>query len=345
MDIKQAIALVVQGQDLNIAQMKMVMRQIMSGQATDAQIAGLLVALRLKGENIDEITAAVQVMRELVTPVQVTATNLVDTCGTGGDNAGIFNVSTAAAFVTAAAGAHVAKHGNLSVSSSSGSADLLIEAGVNINLTPIQVANCITEVGIGFMFAPSHHGAMKHAIGPRRELAIRTLFNMLGPMTNPANVKQQVIGVFSPQLCRPIAEVLQRLGSNHVLVVNANDGLDEISIASPTTVVELKDGAIHEYSISPEDFGLQRQSWNALVVKNSAQSLAIINGALNPNSSTPVATNMIALNAGAAIYASGLTATLAEGVLTAQETINSGKAQEKINELVGFTQGFEAENE
>ena len=344
MDIQQAIAIVVQGQDLSTEQMTAAMRQVMSGQASDAQIAGLLVALRLKGESIDEITAAVKVMRELVTPVQVNADHLIDTCGTGGDGKGIFNVSTAAAFVAAAAGAHVAKHGNRSVSSSSGSADLLIEAGVNINLTPDQVARCVTEIGVGFMFAPAHHGAMKHAIGPRRELGIRTLFNILGPMTNPANVKQQVIGVFTPQLCRPMAEVLHRLGSHHVLVVSSEDGLDEISISSATTVAELKGGQIREYSICPEDFGLARQSWSGLVVKGAAQSLALINQALDKNRSkqVPGAEDMIALNAGAALYASGRSETLSEGVLMAQDAIGSGLAQEKINELSSFSHCFEA---
>ncbi len=344
MDIQQAIAIVVQGQDLSTEQMTAAMRQVMSGQASDAQIAGLLVALRLKGESIDEITAAVKVMRELVTPVQVNADHLVDTCGTGGDGKGIFNVSTAAAFVAAAAGAHVAKHGNRSVSSSSGSADLLIEAGVNINLTPDQVTRCVTEIGVGFMFAPAHHGAMKHAIGPRKELGIRTLFNILGPMTNPANVKQQVIGVFTPQLCRPMAEVLHRLGSHHVLVVSSEDGLDEISISSATTVAELKGGQIREYSICPEDFGLTRQSWSGLVVKGAAQSLALINQALDKNRSkqVPGAEDMIALNAGAALYASGRSETLSEGVLMAQDAIGSGLAQEKINELASFSHCFEA---
>lgn len=347
MDIQQAIAAVVQGQDLSTQQMIETMRQVMNGRATDAQIAGLLVALRIKGESIDEITAAVEVMRELVTPVQVNAQYLVDTCGTGGDGKGIFNVSTAAAFVAATAGAHVAKHGNRSVSSSSGSADLLMAAGVNINLTPDQVARCITEIGVGFMFAPAHHGAMKHAIGPRRELGIRTLFNMLGPMTNPANVKRQVIGVFAPQLCLPMAQVLQRLGSHHVLVVHSEDGLDEISIAGATIVAELKEGEIREYSICPEDFGLSRQSWQGLVVDGAAQSLALINKALDKNKSAqvPGAEDMIALNAGAALYASGRSETLSEGVLMAQDAIGSGLAREKINELASFSQCFEAENE
>ena len=256
MHIKEALNWVVSNLDLSTEQMQSVMRQIMTGQCKDAQIGAFLVGLRMKSESIDEIVGAVQVLRELAEPVTVNAPYLVDTCGTGGDGMNIFNVSTAAAFVVAAAGGHVAKHGNRAVSGNSGSADLLQTAGVHLDLTPEQVARCVETVGVGFMFAPAHHGAMRHALGPRKELGLRTLFNILGPLTNPAQVKNQVIGVFSRQLCRPLAEVLQRLGSTHVMVVHAQDGMDEISLGAPTHVAELKDGEIREYRIQPEDLAL-----------------------------------------------------------------------------------------
>jgi len=246
MNIQDALGKVVEQLDLSRDEMRDVMRQIMTGQCTDAQIGGFLVALRMKSETLDEITAAVEVMRELAIPVELDITNAVDTCGTGGDGSNLFNVSTASAFVIAAAGGHVAKHGNRSVSSSSGSSDLLETAGINLNLTPEQITRASSEVGVGCMFPQNHHSAMKYAIGPRKELGMRTLFNMLGPMTNPARVKHQVIGVFTEKLCRPMAEVLNRLGSKHVLVVHAKDGLDEFSLATSTHVAELKDGEVTE---------------------------------------------------------------------------------------------------
>ncbi len=254
MNIQQAIQIIIEGNDLTMDQMTAVMRAVMSGEATPAQVAGFLVALRMKGEAVAELTAAASVMRELSSKVKVSTENLVDTCGTGGDAKGTFNVSTTAAFVVAAAGGRVAKHGNRSVSSKSGSADLLEAAGANLQLTPEQVAQCIKELGIGFLFAPAHHSAMKHAIGPRKELGIRTMFNLLGPLTNPANAPHQVLGVFSVDWVKPLAEVLQSLGSLHVLVVHAQDGLDEISISSMTEVAELKDGEVKTYSIKPERF-------------------------------------------------------------------------------------------
>ena len=251
MDIKEALNRVVNQLDLSTAEMQDVMRLIMTGQCTDAQIGAFLMGLRMKSETIDEIVGAVQVMRELAAPVQVDAERLVDTCGTGGDGMNIFNVSSAAAFVVAAAGGKVAKHGNRAVSGKSGSADLLEAAGIYLDLTPAQVARCIETVGVGFMFAPAHHGAMRHAAAARRELGLRTLFNMLGPLANPAGVRHQVLGVFSQALCRPLAEVLQRLGSQHVLVVHAQDGLDEVSLAAPTHVAELRDEEISEYRVQP----------------------------------------------------------------------------------------------
>lgn len=339
MEMKTALSTVVAQQNLTEEQMADVMEIIMTGQATDAQIGGFLVALRMKGETIDEITGAARVMRKLATAVSVKGDNLVDTCGTGGDGANIFNVSTAAAFVVAASGGQVAKHGNRSVSSSTGSADVLEAAGVNLTLTADQVARAVEEIGVGFMFAPAHHSAMKHAIGPRKELAMRTIFNMLGPITNPAGVQNQVLGVFDQTLCRPLAEVLGRLGSKHVLVVHAQDGLDEVSLASETFVAELKEGAVTEYTVKPEDFDISTQSLDGLSVNSAAESLSLIKDALGKQETDQgkKAADMIALNAGAAIYASNLASSFAEGVSMAEDAISTGLALEKMNDLAAFT--------
>lgn len=347
MDIKEALNRVVAQLDLSTAEMQDVMRLIMTGQCTDAQIGAFLTGMRMKSETIDEIVGAATVMRELAAPVQINAERLVDTCGTGGDGMNVFNVSTAAAFVVAAAGGRVAKHGNRAVSGKSGSADLLEAAGVYLNLKPEQVARCVENVGVGFMFAPAHHGAMKHAIGPRRELGLRTIFNMLGPMTNPAGVKHQVIGVFSQALCRPMAEVLQRLGSKHVLVVHAQDGLDEISLAAPTHVAELKDGVVSEYRIQPEDFGIKSQTLMGLTVEDAQGSLALIRDALGRRKTEhgQKAADMIVLNAGAALYAADLATSLKEGVQLAHDALHTGLAWEKLGELVSFTAVFRVENE
>jgi anthranilate phosphoribosyltransferase len=341
-DIQQALNKVVSSQDLSQEDMAAVMRLIMTGSATSAQIGGFLVALRMKGETIDEITGAAQVMRELATPVVIDENidGLVDTCGTGGDGANLFNVSTAAAFVVAACGGHVAKHGNRSVSSSTGSADVLEAAGVFLDLSPEQISRCVSEIGVGFMFAPAHHSAMKHAIGPRKELALRTIFNMLGPMTNPAGVKRQVIGVFNSGLCKPMAEVLKKLGSRHVLVVSAIDGLDEITLSGETQVAELKDGQVHLYKIKPEDFGIQQQNLDGLSVSSASESLALIHEALGKQR-TPTAqkaADIIALNAGAAVYVAGIADTLKEGVIMAEDAIGSGLAKAKIQELAAFSE-------
>ncbi|GAA3910306.1 anthranilate phosphoribosyltransferase [Litoribacillus peritrichatus] len=342
MNIQQALSLVAERVDLSTEDMKAVMTQVMTGQATDAQIGALLMGLRMKGETIEEITGAAMVMRDLASGVQVTGDHMVDTCGTGGDGSNLFNVSTASAFVVAAAGGQVAKHGNRSVSSTTGSADVLEAVGVNLTLTPEQVGRAVEEIGVGFMFAPAHHGAMKHAIGPRKEMAMRTIFNMLGPLTNPAGVKNQVIGVFNKGLCRPLAEVLKNLGSEHVLIVHSNDGLDEISIAAETTVAELHQGEIKEYVIKPEDFGVQRQSLEGLVVESAEQSLSLIKDALGARETEAgnKAADIIALNAGAAIYAANLATDLTLGVEMAQDAIYSGMAKEKINELVSFTEAL-----
>jgi anthranilate phosphoribosyltransferase len=340
MEMRQALNAVVAKQDLTEVQMTSVMEIIMTGGATDAQIGGFLVALRMKGETIDEITAAARVMRKLATKVEVKGDNLVDTCGTGGDGANIFNVSTASAFVVAAAGGQVAKHGNRSVSSSTGSADVLEAAGVNLSLSAEQVARAVEDIGVGFMFAPAHHSAMKHAIGPRKELAMRTIFNMLGPITNPAGVPNQVLGVYDGALCKPLAEVLGRLGSEHVLVVHAHDGLDEITLSGASKVAELKDGKVSVYDVSPEDFNIQTQNLDGLAVGSAEESLALIKDALGKRETKQglKAADMIALNAGAAIYASNLAATLAQGVAMAEDAISTGLALEKLNELAAFTQ-------
>ncbi len=339
MDIKQAIGQLIERQDLSQDEMVAVMRQVMTGEATSAQIGALLVALRMKGESIDEIAGAVRVMRELATPVNINADNLIDLVGTGGDGANLFNISTASSFVAAAAGVNVAKHGNRSVSSSTGSADVLEAAGVQLDITPEQVARCVEELGVGFMFAPSHHSAMKHAIGPRKELGQRTIFNILGPLTNPAGVKRQVVGVFSRDLCLPLAEVLGMLGSEHVLVVNAADGLDEISLATSTFVAEWKEGALSSYDIEPTDFSIATRSLDGLSVENADASLSLIQAALGKRGSDAAdkAADIIALNAGAAIYVSGVADSLAEGVSMAQDAIGSGLAKEKITELAAFT--------
>lgn len=335
MHIQQAIQVVIEGNDLTTAQMMEVMRAVMSGDATPAQVAGFLVALRMKGEVVEELTAAASVMRELSSKVNVATQNLVDTCGTGGDAKGTFNVSTTAAFVVAAAGGRVAKHGNRAVSSKSGSADLLEAAGVNLQLTPTQVARCIEELGIGFLFAPAHHSAMKHAIGPRKELGVRTIFNLLGPLTNPANAPHQVLGVFSADWVEPLAKVLQSLGSQHVLVVHAQDGLDEISIGSATEVAELKDGQVSCYQISPQQFDIGQSKLDEIVVRDVTQSLQLVNEVFSNKSGA--ALDIVKLNAGAALYASDKASTLAEGIEMAATAIASGDAKSKFQQYIEYT--------
>jgi len=345
MDIKTAISRAVQHLDLTTAEMQDVMRAVMTGVCTPAQIGAWLVALRMKSESLDEIEGAALVMRELADKVEVASLPyLVDIVGTGGDGANLFNISTASSFVAAAAGAHVAKHGNRAVSSKSGSADLLETAGVQLDLSAAQVSRCIREVGVGFMFAVNHHGAMKYAIGPRRELGLRTIFNILGPLTNPALVKRQVVGVFSRELCRPLAEVLRRLGSEHALVVHGSDGLDEISLAAPTHVAELKNGNIEEYDVQPEDFGVRSQSLIGLMVPDMDASLALINAAFaqarKGGDIGEKAADIIALNAGAALYVAGVTNSWKCGVELAEDEIHGGRAGEKMEELAVFTQGL-----
>jgi len=340
MDIKQTVARVIDRDDLTGEKMTAAMRLIMSGEATPAQIAGFLVAMRMKGETVTEIAAAASVMRELADSVDIGGlSNTLDIVGTGGDASGTFNISTASMFVAAAAGCHVAKHGNRSVSSKSGSADVLEEAGIRLDLTPDQVARCVREVGVGFMFAPAHHGAMKHAVGPRRELGVRTLFNVLGPLTNPAGVPNQLLGVFRDDLLEPLAQVLQRLGSRHVMVVHSRDGLDEISVGDKTEVAELKEGAIRRFSITPEELGISRAPLDAIRVEGPRESLAMLRGVLEDKPGP--ARDIVVLNAGAAIYVAGVTDTLKEGVRWADAAIKSGEARNRLDRLVVLTQGME----
>jgi anthranilate phosphoribosyltransferase len=330
---QQALVRLIEQREIFYDEMLSLMRQIMRGEVSPAQIAGILVGLRVKKETIDEISAAAFVMREFATKVPVTRRDhLVDTCGTGGDAAHTFNISTASAFVAAAAGARVAKHGGRSVSSTCGSADVLESLGVNLNLTPQQVGRSIDEIGIGFMFAPNFHGAMKYAAPVRKELGVRTMFNVLGPLTNPAAADNQVMGVFHPDLVGIQARVLQRLGSRHVLVVNGADGLDEITISSPTLVAELKDGEVSEYSVLPEDFGLSSAPLDDIRVANAEEARNMLLGVLD--NKPGAARDIVLLNAGAAIYAAGLTDTLAQGVHKAGETIASGAAKNKLAQLI-----------
>jgi anthranilate phosphoribosyltransferase len=335
LDIKDAISRIVDREDLSRADMEAAMRQIMTGNATPTQIGGFLAGLRAKGETVDEITAAAKVMRELALNVPVTCEHLVDTCGTGGDGKSLFNVSTASAFVVAAAGGRVAKHGNRAMSGCSGSADVLEALGVKLDLSPARIADCIQRIGLGFMFAPAHHAAARYAAGPRKELGTRTLFNLLGPLTNPANAPNQLLGVFAQRWLEPLAKVLRALGSEHVLVVHSRDGLDEISISAPTRVAELQGGQVRSYTVQPEDFGIPRQSLDALRVTSAAQSLELIRTALSGRRGP--ATDIVALNAGAAIYAAGVSETLVSGVDKARETLASGAAMRKLQELVEAT--------
>ena len=336
MQIQHAIAHVVERKDLSRPQMQAVMQQIMTGECTDSQIGGLLVALRMKGETIDEITAAAEVMSSLASHVQIDAPNLIDIVGTGGDGISTFNVSTASSFVAAGAGCSVAKHGNRSVSSKSGSADLLEQAGANLNLESSQVAKVIESAGVGFMFAPMHHSAMRHAIGPRKEMAVRTIFNVLGPLTNPARVKRQVVGVFAKDLTDKLANVFMHLGSEHTLVVHSEDGMDEISICAPTNISEMRNGRVNSYTIRPEDFGLQLGTLKHIIVRDPAESLAVIEQVLAGQKSS--ARDIVVLNAGAGVYVSGLAGSLSDGISLAQASIDSGKALAAMQAYIIATQ-------
>ena len=337
MSIQTILQKLLDRQDLSPDEMSAAMRAMMSGELTDAQIAGFLIALRCKGETVEEITAAVEVLRDLVHKVPVEGAHVIDTCGTGGDGANTFNISTTAAFVVAAAGGKVAKHGNRSVSSCCGSADLLEAAGVNLDLPADQVAQCVNDIGVGFLFAAKHHSAVRHTVKARKEMGVRTLFNLIGPLSNPANAPHQLIGVFDKQWLVPVAEVLKRLGSRHVLVVHAQDGLDEISIAAPTDVAELKNGEISTYTVTPEQFGLPRAALETLSISCAADSLAIVKAVLN-NQPGP-ARDIVVLNAGAAIYAADLVDSLAAGVERAHQVLADGSALGKLEALVGYSKG------
>jgi anthranilate phosphoribosyltransferase len=333
MVFKDVLSQLLERQDLTQDTMLAVMRQVMSGELTSAQIAAFLIALRAKGETVDEIAAAAMVMRELSTKVAIQDTeHLIDTCGTGGDGIQTFNVSTVCAFVAAAAGAKVAKHGGRSVSSTCGSADVLEALGVNVNQTPEQVAASVNEIGIGFMFAPNHHSAMKHAAPVRRELGIRTLFNLLGPMTNPATARRQVMGVFDKNLTGKLAKVLQKLRSEHVLVVHGADGMDEISFTGDTFVAELKNGQVTEYVLNPAQFGLATHQLKEIQIKDATESKAMILDVLNGKKGA--ARDIVLMNAGSAIYVSGQASSLQAGIDKAAAVIDSGAALEKLNQLI-----------
>lgn len=341
MNIQQTLETLCCGRHLDEAAMQELMLAIMQGQATPAQIAGLLVALRMKGENVAEITAAARVMRKLAERVEIDDPLLIDTCGTGGDGAGTFNISTTAALVAAAAGARVAKHGNRSVSSASGSADVLQAAGVNLQLNAKQAADCIRETGFGFLFAPNHHRAMKYAIAPRRELGIRTLFNLLGPLTNPAGTRRQIIGVFSARYLQPVAETLHHLGSMHVLVLHSEDGLDEISLCKPTRVAELRDGRIRCHTITPEALGVSsREDMSGLLAGDREESLARMQAVLD-NKPGP-ARDIVLLNAGAALYVGAQADSMREGVQKAESALQSGAARRTLQALIAFSNRYPA---
>jgi len=342
MNIQKALSILLEGGDLEYQDMRDVMSLIMSGEATPAQIGGFLIALRMKGETVDEVAAAASVMRELASSVKTAETNTVDIVGTGGDTLHTFNVSTASSLVAAAAGVRIAKHGNRSVSSKSGAADLLEAAGVNVDLTPEQVGRCVDEVGVGFMFAPNFHAAMRHAIGPRREMAVRTIFNLLGPLTNPAGAPNQVLGVFDVKWVKPLAEVLNKLGSRHVMVVHSDDGMDEISCCAPTQVAELRDGVVSEYIIDPADFGMTSNTLSEIQVAGPEESLEMVHRVLANTAGAPL--DMIKLNAGAAIYVAGIAKNFQDGVTIAGETIAAGKANEKLKSLVELSQTFNLES-
>ena len=335
MDIQSAIRAVIEGQDLDGAQMTGIMHSIMTGECTPSQVGGFLVGLRMKGETVEEIAAAATVMRRLATQVEVGKAHLVDTCGTGGDARGTFNISTASALVAAGAGARVAKHGNRSVSGRSGSADVLEAAGVRLDLAPERIARCIDEAGVGFLFAPAHHGAMKHAIGPRREMAVRTIFNVLGPLTNPAGALRQVIGVFDCELVEPLARVLGELGSEHVMVVHSEDGLDELSVGAPTHVAELRDGAVCGFVLDASDLGFARAPVEAITVDSPAASLDVLRSVLGGESGPPA--DVTVVNAAAAIYVSGIASSLEDGIDRARDSIASGRATGALERLVAIS--------
>ena len=338
MDIQSAISQVSARRNLTREDMSEIILEILEGKVTDAQIGAFLIALSMKGETVDEVLGAVGVMRDLSTKVEIDEPNLIDTCGTGGTGIGIFNVSTTSALVASSCGAKIAKHGNRSATRKSGSADLLEQAGVSLSLTPEQVASCIQEIGLGFMFAQAHHSAMRHVVGPRKEIGQKSIFNVLGPLTNPASAKRQVLGVYDKKWMTPIAEVLDELGSEHLLIVHSRDGLDEISLASPTYVTEMKDGKISEYEVSPEDFNFETDTLEGLQVNSPQESLDLAKLALQGEHKK--ASSMICMTAGAALYVSDIANSLESGVELAKRSVESGEGLKKLNQLVEFTSQF-----
>ena len=338
MNIQEGISKVSSNNNLTQSEMSAIMSDILNGGSTDAQIGAFLIALSMKGETVDEVLGAAHAMRNLSAKVITDTPKLIDTCGTGGTGIGIFNVSTTSAFVASYCGAKVAKHGNRTATRKSGSADFLEEAGVSLSLKPEEIAQCIEEVGIGFMFAPSHHSAMKHVIGPRKEIGQKSIFNILGPLTNPASAKRQLMGVYDKKWMLPIAQVLKELGSEHLLIVHSEDGLDEISIAAPTSVVEMKKGTITEFQICPEDFGFETSSLAGLEANSPEQSLQIANLALCGEHKE--ASAMVAMAAGAALYISDISDSLDSGVELAKDCIKEGGGVSKLNELIDFSSKF-----
>ena len=338
MDIQSAISQVSGRRNLTREDMSEIILEILEGKVTDAQIGAFLIALSMKGETVDEVLGAVGVMRDLSTKVEIDEPNLIDTCGTGGTGIGIFNVSTTSALVASSCGAKIAKHGNRSATRKSGSADLLEQAGVSLSLTPEQVASCIQEIGLGFMFAQAHHSAMRHVVGPRKEIGQKSIFNVLGPLTNPASAKRQVLGVYDKKWMTPIAEVLDELGSEHLLIVHSRDGLDEISLASPTYMTEMRDGKISEYEVSPEDFNFETDTLEGLQVNSPQESLDLAKLALQGEHKK--ASSMICMTAGAALYVSGIANSLESGVELAKRSVESGEGLKKLNQLVEFTSQF-----
>ena len=338
MDIQSAISQVSARRNLTREDMSEIILEILEGKVTDAQIGAFLIALSMKGETVDEVLGAVGVMRDLSTKVEIDEPNLIDTCGTGGTGIGIFNVSTTSALVASSCGAKIAKHGNRSATRKSGSADLLEQAGVSLSLTPKQVASCIQEIGLGFMFAQAHHSAMRHVVGPRKEIGQKSIFNVLGPLTNPASAKRQVLGVYDKKWMTPIAEVLDELGSEHLLIVHSMDGLDEISLASPTYMTEMRDGKISEYEVSPEDFNFETDTLEGLQVNSPQESLDLAKLALQGEHKK--ASSMICMTAGAALYVSDIANSLESGVELAKRSLESGEGLKKLNQLVEFTSQF-----
>ncbi|MBX2881858.1 MAG: anthranilate phosphoribosyltransferase [Granulosicoccus sp.] len=338
MNIQQALEQLLRKENLSADQMSAVMQQVMSGEATAAQIGGFLIALRMKGETVDEVAAAAGVMRNLADGVSLEDDRAIDIVGTGGDASSTFNISTCSAIVCAAAGARVAKHGNRAVSSKSGAADVLEAAGVNINLSPEQVGQCVKQLNVGFMFAPRHHGAMKHAIGPRREMGVRTVFNLLGPLTNPAGAKSQVLGVFDREWVNPLAQVMNKLGSEQVMVVHGHDGMDEISISGPTQVAHLKNGNISDYRIEPAQLGLNTAPLSSIAVNDASGSLALIQSVLD--NEPGAARDIVLLNSGAGLVVADVVESIEDGVEKARQVIASGEAREKLAALVNLSQSF-----